>query len=90
MKGQYIQFFRKSEKVKNFHLLAEDEGNTQPLDGRLSLGSCCEKAVEICREKGFAGFRIMIEKQVKHPEGDYRTWNYLTECWKVFPNSIEC
>lgn len=90
MKGQYIQFFRKSEEVKNFHLLVEDEGNTKSLDGRLSLGSCCEKAVEICREKGFAGFRIMIEKQVKHPEGDYKTWHYLTECWKVFPNSIEC
>lgn len=90
MKGQYIQFFRKSEKVKNFHLLAEDEGNTRSLDGRLSLGSCCEKAVQLCRDEGFAGFRIMIQKDIKHKDGDYKTKHYLTNCWKVFKNTIEC
>ena len=90
MKGQYIQFFTKSTKNPNFHMLVEDEGNTKTLDGRLSLGSCCKVAVDLCRENGYKGFRIMIEKNVKHSEGDYRTWHYLTECWKVFPNSVEC
>ncbi|AUR91565.1 hypothetical protein NVP1161O_123 [Vibrio phage 1.161.O._10N.261.48.C5] len=90
MKGQYIQFFTKSKTNPNFHMLIEDEGNTQTLDGRFSLGKCCSIATDLCRKKANQGFRIMVKKRVIHPEGDYNTQHHLTECWKVFPNSIEC
>lgn len=90
MKGQYIQFFTKSKTNSNFHLLVEDTGNTAPLDGRFSLSTCCDVATKLCREHGYKGFRVMIEKQVKHKDGDYKTKHYLTDCWKVFPNTVEC
>lgn len=87
MKGQYIQFFTKS-KTTNVHMLVEIEGEIgkQKLDGRLSLPSCCNLAAKFCRERGFNGFRIC--KNVS--QGEISLGNYLTDLWKVFPNSIEC
>ena len=90
MKGQYIQFFTKSKTNSSFHMLVEDIENVEPLDGRLSLSSCCSIATDLCRKRGNLGFRIMLKKEVTHPEGNYNTYHYLTDCWKVFPNSVEC
>lgn len=90
MKGQYIQVYKRSENVKNFHMLVEDYGNTVNLDGRLSISSCCEIAVKLCRERNYKGFRIMVNKEVTSPEGNYHTIHKLTDCWKVYENSIEC
>lgn len=89
MKGQYIQFFTKSKNTKNFHLLVEDCSNTIQLDGRYSLGKCCNLAVDLCRKNKMAGFRIMVERQIKHKDGDFKSRHYLTDCWKVFTNNIE-
>ena len=76
--------------MKNFHMLVEDAGNVAKLDGRLSLAKSCKLAVEICRKNNYKGFRIMVQKDVKTPTDSYRTIHMLTDCWKVFPNTIEC
>lgn len=88
MKGQYIQFYKKSDK-SCMKMLIEDKGNTSTLDGRLSLPKCCNEAVEICRANNFDGFRIMLKAKVTDKTGTYNTFRLLTDCWKVNKNTIE-
>ena len=90
MKGQYIQFYKRSDNNRNFHMLVEDTDNVVKLDGRLSLANSCKLATEICRKNNYKGFRIMVKKDIKTPTDSYRTLHMLTDCWKVFPNSVEC
>ena len=89
MKNQYIQFYTRSKSNPSSHMLVEDKENILPLDGRLSLGSCCVEGVKQCRLGGHKGFRIMVRKNVTSKTGSYNTIHMLTDCYKVTKLSVE-
>lgn len=89
MKGQYIQIYKESSNSK-MNMLIEDEGNIIPLDGRKSVSTCCREAVDLCRKNNFKGFRIMWRGEVTSKTGTYNTFRLLSDCWKVFKNTVEC
>jgi hypothetical protein len=84
MKGQYLQIYTKSLSSS---CMIEESGNGSviPLDGRLSLGSCCAAGVKFCRLNAKIGFRVMAKKSAN----GMPLWGHiLTDMYVVTSNTV--